>query len=175
MFNDYYALLEIEQNSSKAEIKKAFRRQAIKWHPDRNPTQDTTSRMQDLNEAYLILKDDEARRRYDIEYNRFKNYTKPHSQKRPPQASQTVDGQRNHHTGRNHEATKYSYDYEVVDDLLKRWINNAKRQAIDLAKSTIEDFKGVTIAASKGCFSSFGSAILWIVFVNIVYLLFQAC
>jgi len=36
MFKDYYKLLDITQNASEEEIKKAFREQAIKWHPDRN-------------------------------------------------------------------------------------------------------------------------------------------
>ena len=175
MFIDYYALLEIEQNASKDEIKKAFRRQAIKWHPDRNPSQDTTSRMQDLNEAYLILKDDEARRRYDLEYNRFKSYKNPNEQKQSTQTSQTVSGQQESKSSGDNDKSAYSYDYEVVDDLLKRWINNAKRQAVELAKNTIEDFKGVTKAATKGCFSGFTNAIIYIVLLNIAFLIFQAC
>ena len=74
MFKDYYKLLDIPQNASDEEIKKAFREQAIKWHPDRNQGTDTTLRMQEINEAYLILKDKEARARYDIEYNKFKQF-----------------------------------------------------------------------------------------------------
>ena len=57
MFKDYYKLLDIQQNASDEEIKKAFREQAIEWHPDRNQGTDTTLRMQEINEAYLILKD----------------------------------------------------------------------------------------------------------------------
>ena len=74
MFKDYYKLLEITQNANDEEIKKAFREQAIKWHPDRNPGTDTTLRMQEINEAYLILKDKEARERYNIEYGKFSQY-----------------------------------------------------------------------------------------------------
>ena len=74
MFKDYYKILEVSQNATDEEIKKAFREQAIKWHPDRNQGTDTTLRMQEINEAHLILKDKEARTRYDIEYNKFKQY-----------------------------------------------------------------------------------------------------
>jgi curved DNA-binding protein CbpA len=71
MFKDYYNVLDLTQDASFEEIKKAFREQAIKWHPDRNQGIDTTLRMQEINEAYLILKDKEGRVRYDIEYNKF--------------------------------------------------------------------------------------------------------
>jgi len=71
MFIDYYELFEIEQDASIAEIKSAFRKKAIFWHPDRNASKDTTQKMQLINEAYLILNDLEARKRYDIEYIRF--------------------------------------------------------------------------------------------------------
>ena len=69
MFVDYYAILEIEASASAEEVKSAFKKQALKWHPDRNSNIDTTKRMQQINEAYLILKDSEARTRYDVEYN----------------------------------------------------------------------------------------------------------
>ena len=75
MFRDYYAILEIKQNANQEEIKAAFKRQALKWHPDRNQGTDTTSKMQAINEAKLILLDTEARMKYDIEYNTY-NYRK---------------------------------------------------------------------------------------------------
>ena len=56
------------------EIKVAYRKQCIKWHRDKNINIDTTQRMQDINQAYLILKDEEARSKYDIEYLKFKSY-----------------------------------------------------------------------------------------------------
>ena len=62
MFIDYYELLEIDSSASPVDIKSAFKKQALKWHPDKNPGIDTTEMMQRINEAYLILKDEEARR-----------------------------------------------------------------------------------------------------------------
>ena len=56
------------------EIKVAYRKQCIKWRRDKNINIDTTQRMQGINQAYLILKDEEARSKYDIEYLKFKDY-----------------------------------------------------------------------------------------------------
>ena len=44
MFVDYYKILEIEINSTQQEIKVAFRKQAIKWHPDKNPNVDVNKK-----------------------------------------------------------------------------------------------------------------------------------
>lgn len=44
---------------------------SMKWHPDKNPDADVTSMMQDINEAYAILKNKEKRHRYDQEYALF--------------------------------------------------------------------------------------------------------
>jgi curved DNA-binding protein CbpA len=74
MFVDYYKILEIEINSTQQEIKAAFRKQAIKWHPDKNPNVDVNEKMQLINEAYLILKDEEARIHYDIEHKKFYDF-----------------------------------------------------------------------------------------------------
>ncbi|MGL4599295.1 MAG: DnaJ domain-containing protein [Bacteroidia bacterium] len=54
MFKDYYTLLEVAQSATDEEIKKVFRDQAIKWRTDRNQGSNTTLRMQEINEAYLI-------------------------------------------------------------------------------------------------------------------------
>ncbi|MBX2893552.1 MAG: DnaJ domain-containing protein [Saprospiraceae bacterium] len=51
MFKDYYAILEIGNDATSEEIKSAFKKQALNWHPDRNPGVDTTSKMQVINEA----------------------------------------------------------------------------------------------------------------------------
>ena len=67
LFIDYYEILNVNFDSSKDDIKHSFKKLAIKWHPDKNLGSDTTLKMQDLNEAYLILKDNEARQRYNVE------------------------------------------------------------------------------------------------------------
>ena len=71
MFQDYYQILEIEFGANSEQIKSAFKKQAMKWHPDKNLDKDTTEIMQAINEAKLILLDPEARAKYDKEYLKF--------------------------------------------------------------------------------------------------------
>jgi hypothetical protein len=139
MFKDYYGILEINQDASDEEIKAAFRRLAIKWHPDKNPGTDTTHKMQELNEAYVVLKDKEARERYNIEYERFKEY------QRSKEKATTVSAESEKPKEKHFEYA----DYDIYDDVLKKWMANAERQAVELAKQTIEDLKGMVAAGVK--------------------------
>ena len=68
MLKDYYSILGISFNASDEEIKRAYRALSKRWHPDMNPGLDTTAIMQDINEAYFILRDSAMRVRYDAEY-----------------------------------------------------------------------------------------------------------
>ena len=63
---DYYEILEIERTNDKEVIKKAYRKLALKYHPDRNPDDKSAEeRFKQINEAYEILSDDEKRQIYD--------------------------------------------------------------------------------------------------------------
>ena len=64
-FKDYYKVLGIERTASEGDVKKAFRKLARKHHPDVNKAADAASRMQELNEAYDVLRDAEKRAAYD--------------------------------------------------------------------------------------------------------------
>ncbi|MBQ9254062.1 MAG: DnaJ domain-containing protein [Bacteroidales bacterium] len=72
MFKDYYKIRDVSIGASSEEIRMAYKKQAMKWHPDRNPNQDVTSIMQDINEAYNILKNPITKERYDKEYCVYK-------------------------------------------------------------------------------------------------------
>ena len=62
----YYEVLEVERSAQDGELKTAFRKLAMKWHPDRNPgDKDCEHRFKEINEAYEILKDADKRAAYD--------------------------------------------------------------------------------------------------------------
>ncbi len=64
---DHYKVLSIAPGASAQEIKRAFRRLAFQYHPDRNQAdQETNKRMQEINEAYATLSDPMKRREYDL-------------------------------------------------------------------------------------------------------------
>ncbi len=63
---DVYEILGLDRNTSQAEVKKAYRKMAMKYHPDRNPDDQTAAeKFKEANEAYEILSDPEKRKRYD--------------------------------------------------------------------------------------------------------------
>ena len=63
---DYYKLLDVPRNASEADIKKAYRRLAMKFHPDRNPDDpDAEHRFKECKEAYEVLCDSHKRAVYD--------------------------------------------------------------------------------------------------------------
>ncbi len=63
---DYYELLEVSREASGEEIKKSYRRLAMKYHPDRNPgDQEAELHFKEINEAYEVLKDEQKRAAYD--------------------------------------------------------------------------------------------------------------
>jgi molecular chaperone DnaJ len=63
---DYYEILEVERTVSDGELKTAYRKLAMKWHPDRNPgDKDCEHKFKEINEAYDVLKDGQKRAAYD--------------------------------------------------------------------------------------------------------------
>ncbi|XP_055848027.1 dnaJ homolog subfamily B member 6-B [Episyrphus balteatus] len=64
---DYYKTLEVIRTANDVEIKKAYRKLALKWHPDKNPDnlEEANIRFKEISEAYEVLSDEKKRRIYD--------------------------------------------------------------------------------------------------------------
>lgn len=62
---DHYTALGLSSGASLADIKKAFRQQAARLHPDRNPDPQAPARFRAVQEAYDVLSDDQKRQAYD--------------------------------------------------------------------------------------------------------------
>lgn len=66
MSKDYYKILEVDRNASPDEIKKSYRKLALKFHPDKNPdNKEAEEKFKDISEAYEILSDSEKKLQYD--------------------------------------------------------------------------------------------------------------
>lgn len=62
---DYYKVLEIKKNANAADIKKAYRKLSLKYHPDKNPSDDASSKFAEIATAYSVLSDADKRKIYD--------------------------------------------------------------------------------------------------------------
>lgn len=62
---DYYDILGVSKNASKEEIRKAYRKLALQWHPDRNKTSQANDKFKEINEAYEVLSDPKKKETYD--------------------------------------------------------------------------------------------------------------
>jgi molecular chaperone DnaJ len=62
---DYYEVLGVANDATPEDLKKAFRKQALKFHPDRNKEADASDRFKEVNEAYQVLSDPKRKAQYD--------------------------------------------------------------------------------------------------------------
>ena len=158
MFKDYYEILGVDWHASQTEIKTAYRKQSMKWHPDRNHGLDVTTMMQDINEAYAILKDESKRERYNQEYIRFMNHGKSY-----------------HEESKSSVNSFYTYDYDVKDENLKEDMKQAQEYARNLVAEFMESFKKVSGDAVKGAWDGAKGYIIGGIIATFIFALIRTC
>lgn len=159
-FINYYEVLGVAEDATQSDITKAYRRAAMKWHPDRYKGPDATDKMALINEAYCILRDAEARSKYDQELFRYKQYQA--SFKMPETESRFEDSD-------TQQATSQEYVYQ--DKTLEEWIRQAREKGKKLALQSLEDFGSIAMTGTKEFFSSFFSTLFWTFLVGLIVLL----
>ena len=125
MIPNYYRVLQVDRNATKEEIKKAFRKLALQWHPDKNKSPDAHNRFIEINEAYLILTDIEARAKYNVEYDIIFAFV-IHNEEEFAHENNFKDN--------GSQKTYYK------DPDLNNWRESAKKQAEKYAKMSFLDF-----------------------------------
>ncbi|MBX9852822.1 MAG: DnaJ domain-containing protein [Cytophagaceae bacterium] len=92
MAKDYYKVLGVTKNASQEEIKKSYRKLAVKYHPDKNAgNKNAEEKFKELNEAYEVLSDPDKRKKYDrfgenwakideAQYQQYRDFGKGHSE-----------------------------------------------------------------------------------------------
>lgn len=158
MLPDYYKILGLNKDATKAEIKKSYRELAKKYHPDVNKSPNATVEMQNIQEAYFILYDDEARLRYDVQYDKVYGQKTKYKQ-------HANDENRDQSSKQDREQKNYQFS----DPILEKWILNAKRQSAEFVKILYTDTKGVI---ASGCFYYFKAlGISFIIFILLVIII----
>ena len=123
---DYYDLLGINRSASLKEINKAYKREASKWHPDKNSAPEAKERMQLINEARFILTDNDARVRYNRELEAYYTFN---------------------------SNADHGKEYIFKDEILFKWMQNAKQQSKELTAAAIDDLIGISSSAISAAFN----------------------
>lgn len=181
VFKDYYQILEISSEADSSEIKAAYRKQALKWHPDKHPDMDVKSIMQDINEAYAVLKDPEKRKRYDQEYILFKKAKHSYDTEEESSKSSNKHNEKRQNHYSNYSETDsgyrwaYDYDYDVKNDDLKEDIKNAREYANNLVNDFFNELKRNSKLAAEGAWQGVKGYVYSLIFLIIIGLMIRAC
>lgn len=153
MFPNYYKVLGLSSTASKEEIKKAYRKLALEFHPDKNKSPDAHEKFIEINEAYLILYDDEAREKYDREYNY-------HFSQHKKQKSSDYERSKEFYDQEKANQKKTEQEQKFNDSDLNDWAKKAKNQGAEYARMAFEDFSKMVFGFVKETGFQLGNTLL---------------
>lgn len=170
MYEDYYSILELSHTATESEIKESYRKLAKKWHPDVNKSENATSKMQEIVSAYLILKDFDARKRYDKIHEFYFRQKKEEPQENTNSESNEPKQKEEQYSNDIPKKEYQKEPKEQHDPILDDWILKAKQQAKDFVFQSVKDAKGI---ATSGCkYTAYAIGITLVIFVAILILIF---
>ncbi len=125
-FKDYYSLLGLNKTATPEEIKKSFRKLALKYHPDRNPNnKQAEARFKEISEAYEVLSDPEKRQKYD----QFGQYWQQAGSGGWPGGSSNVDMS-------GFDFSQYGNFDEFINELLGKFSNTGQQRSSSSRQQT---------------------------------------
>lgn len=170
MFVDYYRILKISYPSSQEEIKKSYRSLSLKWHPDKNPGVDTTKKMQDINAAYFLLKDEEKKRRYDIEYQLFRDLISS-VETQETEISNPFEDRTSYNNSTYQQYRNYSFKNKKVQED----IDDATLFAKKLVADFLKHLKQTSKDAAEGAWGEMLPYIIIALILPIIFTLIHSC
>lgn len=160
MFPNYYKRLGLTSNATREEIKKAYRKLALEFHPDVSKSPDAHERFIEINEAYLILYDIEARAKYDIEYDQYF----------AQQQAYSSDNENKESTKQGKSQSEQTYSRKgntFSDENLNDWSQKARQQGENYAKMAFEEFSNLVLGFVKETGFQLGNTLL--VFFGLIF------
>lgn len=160
----YYKILKVPKSATVEEIKKAYKKLALKWHPDKNPnnTTEANKRFREISEAYEVLSDPKKRKMYDKYGKNFEKGT--------PEANPDFYdfGGFGHFTFRDPDEIFREFFggdiFDIFGDLGSGRSSRSRRRGslFDPSFSMLEDFEGPggfsTFSTMESSFSNFGQS-----------------
>lgn len=152
MIPDYYKRLGLKKNANKEEIKKAYRKLALQFHPDRNKSPNAHTLFIEINEAYLILFDNEARIKYDIEFDfYFGQNENNYKQDNFEWQDQNTD---------KFSEKKQNANSNFKDENLNNWSYKARQQGTEYSNMNFENFSNLVMGIVKETGFQLGNTLL---------------
>uniref|UniRef100_A0A7C8ZJZ6 J domain-containing protein n=2 Tax=Opuntia streptacantha TaxID=393608 RepID=A0A7C8ZJZ6_OPUST len=112
---DYYNILKVNRNASDDDLRKAYRRLAIIWHPDKNPNNksEAEAKFKQISEAYDVLSDPQKRQIYDL----YGEEALKSGQVPPPPSASHGGSSASHHHRRHHPNPSFRFNPRDADDI----------------------------------------------------------
>lgn len=128
-FIDYYKILELNNSASQADIKKAYRKLARKFHPDLNPNnKEAQTRFQQINEAHEVLIDPEKRKKYDQYGKDWKHAEQfENAQRQQNQAGGYAEGFGGRYGGSSRGSYSGNFDEDSFSDFFEQMFGGGAR------------------------------------------------